>query len=150
MAIDPQYISLERVEDFAAIGGEQRLEPHLRAVLDRVRLLPAIDYRAVRELKQISLRRSFEHFVTTEWATDSMRAASLREFATEHAWWLDDYALFRALHDAKSARGRNGPSHAHSSTRALEAERLALRNEILFRTYLQWIAGEQWRAAVNR
>ena len=71
MAIDPQFISLERVEDFAAIGGEQRLEPHLRAALDRVRSLPAIDYRAVRELKQISLRRSFEHFVTTEWATDS-------------------------------------------------------------------------------
>lgn len=149
MAIDPQYISLERVEDFAAIGGEQRLEPHLRAALDRVRSLPAIDYRAVRELKQISLRRSFEHFVTTEWATDSKRAASLKGFATEHAWWLDDYALFRALHARHEERPwTEWPKPVRTrQPRALEAERLALRNEILFRTYLQWIAGEQWQAA---
>ena len=149
MAIDPQYISLERVEDFAAIGGEQRLEPHLRAALERVRSLPAIDYRAVRELKQISLRRSFEHFVTMEWATDSKRAASLKGFATEHAWWLDDYALFRALHARHEERPwTQWPEPVRTrQPRALEAERLALRNEILFRTYLQWIAGEQWQAA---
>jgi 4-alpha-glucanotransferase len=152
MAIDPQYISVEGVEDFAAIGGEQRLEPHLRAVLDRVRSLPAIDYRAVRELKQLSLRRAFDHFHATEWAGDSSRAASLKAFATEQAWWLDDYVLFRALHAKYEERSwSEWPEPVRTrQPAALEAERVALRNEILFRTYLQWIAGEQWRAARTR
>jgi 4-alpha-glucanotransferase len=149
MAIDPQYISLGRVEDFAAIGGEQRLEPHLRAVLDRVRRLPAIDYRAVRELKQISLRRAFDHFLTTEWATDSSRAASLKAFGTEQAWWLDDYALFRALHAKYDERPwTEWPEPVRTrQPAALDAERVALRNEVLFRSYLQWIAADQWKAA---
>jgi 4-alpha-glucanotransferase len=152
MAIDPQYISLDGVEDFAAIGGEQRLETHLRAVLDRVRSLPAIDYRAVRELKQVSLRRAFDHFLATEWKSGSMRAASLKSFATEQAWWLDDYAFFRALHAKYEERPwREWPEPVRMRRPAvLEAERVALRNEILFRTYLQWIAGEQWKTARSR
>ena len=152
MAIDPQYISLDGVEDFAAIGGEQRLETHLRAVLDRVRSLPAIDYRAVRELKQVSLRRAFDHFLATEWESGSMRAASLKSFAAEQAWWLDDYALFRALHAKYEERPwSEWPEPVRTRQPAvLEAERVALRNEILFRTYLQWIAGEQWKTARSR
>ena len=37
MAIDPQFITLGDVEDFAAIGGERALEPEWRARLDAVR-----------------------------------------------------------------------------------------------------------------
>src|SRR4029434_6698148 len=59
MAIDPQYISLESVEDFAAIGGERRLDADRQDALERARSLHAIDYRAVRKLKQVSLRRAF-------------------------------------------------------------------------------------------
>jgi 4-alpha-glucanotransferase len=149
MAIDPQYISLELIEDFAAIGGEQRLEAHLRAALDRVRSLPAIDYRAVRELKQITLRRAFEHFLATEWVSDSTRAAALKAFAAEQAWWVDDYSLFRALHAKYGERSWiEWPEPVRTrQPRALESERRALSSEILFRTYLQWIAGEQWKAA---
>ena len=38
MAIDPQFITIEPLEDFAAIGGEAALEPALRARLDAVRV----------------------------------------------------------------------------------------------------------------
>ena len=57
-AIDPQYISLEDMEDFAGIGGEGGLGPGLREALDRVRAARSIDYRSVRELKQAVLRRA--------------------------------------------------------------------------------------------
>ena len=149
MAIDPQYISLESVEDFAAIGGERRLDVHGRDALERVRSLHAIDYRAVRALKQVSLRRAFDHFMTTEWAGDSSRASALRTFAVEHAWWLDDYALFRALHARFDERPwTEWPEPIRTrDAHALDVERAALRHEILFRTYLQWIAGEQWQSA---
>ncbi len=149
MAIDPQYISLDGVEDFAAIGGEQRLEANLREVLDRVRALPAIDYQAVRELKQVALRRAFDHFLKKEWASDSSRAASLKTFATEQSWWLDEYALFRALHARYEERSwTEWPEPIRSrQPQALNTERAALREEILFRTYLQWIAADQWQTA---
>jgi 4-alpha-glucanotransferase len=152
MAIDPQYISLAQVEDFAASGGEQRLERPVREALERVRSLHAIDYRAVRELKQVALRRAFHHFLTTEWASDSSRAAALRQFTADNAWWLDEYALFRALHARYEERAwTEWPEPIRTrEPRVLESEREALRNEILFRTYLQWIAGEQWKTARAR
>ena len=152
MAIDPQYISLADMEDFAAIGGEQGLDRERRDELDRVRAAPAIDYRAVRELKQVTLRRAFTHFLTTEWKGDSTRATSLRAFATEHAWWLDDYALFRSLHAQQGERAyAEWPKPIRTrQPRALHDARAALREEILFRTYLQWIAGEQWAAVRTR
>ena len=62
MAIDPQFIALDLLEDFAALGGEQRLEADLRARLDTVRASPGVDYANVRDLKQIVLRRSFARF----------------------------------------------------------------------------------------
>jgi|RhiMetdeSRZDD1v2_1073273.scaffolds.fasta_scaffold411602_1 4-alpha-glucanotransferase len=152
MAIDPQYISLADMEDFAAIGGEERLDDGLRAALDRVRSSAAIDYRAVRELKQIALRRSFDHFLTTEWTSDSARATALRAFATENAWWLDDYVLFRALHARYEERAwTEWPQELRKrAPNAIENERRALANETLFRTYVQWIAGEQWHRARRR
>jgi 4-alpha-glucanotransferase len=152
MAIDPQYVSLAAMEDFAAIGGEPRLEPEQRAALDRVRASPAIDYRVVRELKQAALRRAFGHFVKTEWAGRSARAAELRAFAAEQAWWLDDYALFRALHARYEERSwTEWPEVIRTRhPQAIAAERHALSDEILFRTYIQWIAGAQWEAARRR
>src|SRR4029078_4950665 len=57
MAIDPQFITMDDVEDFAAIGGEDALEPALRARLDAARVAPHIQYIEVRGLKITALRR---------------------------------------------------------------------------------------------
>src|SRR5688572_20941765 len=51
MVIDPQFISMRSLEDFAAIGGEAALDPGSRATLDSARAATAIDYAAVRALK---------------------------------------------------------------------------------------------------
>jgi 4-alpha-glucanotransferase len=152
MAIDPQYISLAEMEDFAAIGGEQLLEPRHRDLLDRVRWAAAIDYPAVRELKQVTLRRAFDHFFSTEWTECSSRASVLRAFASDQAWWLDDYALFRALHARYQGRPWiEWPEPIRTrAPHAVEAERQALSKEMLFRTYLQWVASEQWAVARTR
>src|SRR5262245_3140744 len=152
MAIDPQYISLPDLEDFASVGGEQHLDVRLRASLDRLRQSPAIDYRSVRELKQVAMRRAFEHFREHEWATNSSRAAALREFAAENAWWLDDYTLFRALHARYEERPWSEwpPPIRSRKPHALETARRRLNDEVLFRTYIQWVAGEQWTIARRR
>src|ERR1041385_6526283 len=71
MAIDPQFLSLEHVEDFAALGGEAGLEPELRERLDAVRAAPRVRYAEIRDLKAVVFRRAFAHFQATEWRSDS-------------------------------------------------------------------------------
>src|SRR5438552_9966327 len=56
MAIDPIFISVPAVPDFAALGGEDALSPGDRERLDRVRRPARIDYAEVRTLKASALR----------------------------------------------------------------------------------------------
>ena len=149
MAIDPQFLALRHVEDFAAIGGEAALEPAFRARLDAARLAPRIDYATVRELKGIALRRAFARFRTTEWNGGGRRAAALRAFIADQAWWIDEYALFRAIHAAQDERGwQEWPEALRTrQPEALAAARVELADDILFRQYLQWLAADQWAEA---
>jgi len=102
MAIDPQFISVGQMEDFAAIANH--LAGDFRSRLEAARNSAGVDYRAVRDLKENALRRSFERFRDTELASGTRRAAAFRAYTRDQAWWLDDYALFRALHSAHGER----------------------------------------------
>src|SRR5262245_34312761 len=143
MAIDPQFITMDAVEDFVAIGGEGGLDPALRASLDAVRASRAIDYAAVRRLKHAALRLCFGHFQRAEWFAHSARAARFRAYADVQAWWLDDYALFRALHAQYGERAwMEWPEpirYRHAD--ALRQVAVELDEEIRYRKYVQWIAG---------
>ena len=149
MAIDPQFISLHALEDFAAIGGEESLEPALRRRLDAARMSPLVAYRNVRELKRVALRRSFCHFRDTEWRGGTRRASAFRTYMEQQAWWLDDYALFRALHARYDERAwTDWPEPVRTrQPAALDDARRELADDILFRQYVQWVAGDQWGSA---
>ena len=149
MAIDPQFITLDEVEDFREIGGEEGLEAPLRVRLDAARLSPRIQYGEVRRLKDIALRRCFARFKTVDLATGTKRGSSFRTYVAEQGWWLEDYALFRALHARhQECAWFDWPEPLRTrQADALAEARAELGREILFRQYLQWLAGEQWRAA---
>src|SRR5258705_13758188 len=115
MAIDPQFITLDRVEDFAEIGGEAALEPGLRTRLDAARVAPRIQYAEVRALKDIALRRCFARFQQVDLAGGTRRANAFRAYVEEEGWWLNDYALFRALHARHGERGWFDRSEEHTS-----------------------------------
>ena len=149
MAIDPQFITVGALEDFVALGGEPHLEADLRARLDAVRASPGVDYGNVRDIKHIVLSRSFARFHEREWARDTLRAAALRAYIQDQAWWLDDYALFRALHAREDERPwLDWPAPLHGrEPAAIGQARLELADDILYRQYLQWVANDQWDAA---
>ena len=149
MAIDPQFITLDRVEDFAEIGGEGALEPELRSRLDAVRIAPRIQYAEVRALKDIALRRCFARFQDVDLAGGTRRAAAFRAYLEEDGWWLNDYALFRALHAQHGERAWFDWLETLRCRRAdaLDRAREELAGEIRFRQYVQWLAGGQWQAA---
>jgi 4-alpha-glucanotransferase len=149
MALDPIHISLPALEDFAALGGEAGLDADARTALDVVRRGDRVDHATVRALKSRWLRRAFQAFVRRERSPQSRRAQALAAFARDEAWWLDDYALFRALRDQQARRPWwQWPNPlAHRERAALDQARAALADEIAFRTYVQWVAADQWHEA---
>jgi 4-alpha-glucanotransferase len=149
MAIDPQFITLDDVEEFGAVGAEAALESELRVRLDAARLAPRIQYAEVRGLKDIVLRRCFAHFRRVDLGGETKRAAAFRDYLAEQAWWLDEYALFRALHAQHGERAWfDWPEGLRMrQPDVLTHARSELATEILFRQYVQWLADDQWRAA---
>ena len=152
MAIDPQFIAIANVEDFRAIGDEARLGRDLRRELESLRTTPSIEYSRVLELKNIVLRRCFAHFVEREWSSGTRRAAALKAYIGEQRWWLEDYALYRALKTKHHERAwMDWPEPLRSrDAGALASAREELADDILYRQYLQWLAGDQWGTARDR
>ena len=149
MAIDPIYIALHEVPDFQAQGGEESLRPHERRRLAAVRASRQVSYREVRSLKTAALRASFRRFQQAEWLADSRRARQFRSYIDRERAWLDDYTLFRALHQQSGERPwwDWAPPLVARERRALRQARVALADELLYHAYVQWIADLQWHDA---
>jgi 4-alpha-glucanotransferase len=148
MAIDPLFIAVSNVDDWvAATSGT--LGPEGDDTLARVRRAPRIDYAAVRSIKNRALRIAFRWFDDHLWGTGDRRDRALRAFQERERWWVEDYALFRALHDAHDGRHwREWESGVRDrDPAALEIARTHLEWDSRYYTYLQWIADEQWHRA---
>ena len=152
MAIDPQFITLADLEDFSEVGGEQALDTDARGRLEWARRAPRIDYATLRPLKLDALRRAFAHFHAREWRSGTRRSAAFRVYIDQQRWWLDDYALFRALHaeHGETPWAMWPEPLRQRDPHALAEARGRLADAILFRQYMQWIANDQWSAARNR
>jgi 4-alpha-glucanotransferase len=152
MALDPIYIAMAGVPDFAGLGGELALDGAEQAELKRLRASPRIEYGAIRRMKDKWLRRGFDRFLKLEVSRGSPRAARFDAFVAAESWWLDEYVLFRALH----ARHDDQPWQqwpeplARADRDAVNAIRPSLSLEVRYRAYQQWLAAEQWLEAKRR
>jgi 4-alpha-glucanotransferase len=152
LAIDPIFISVPRVAEFAALGGEAAMTAGDREALAAVRRAPRIEFHEVRRLKQHALRASFERFLEKEWRSGSARDRALQAYVNAQAWWLEDYGLFRALHAREQERPWTAWPEAlqRREPPAIDRARRELADEVLFQQYLQWLAGTQWQDARER
>jgi len=152
MAIDPIYVSLADVRDFAALGGESRLELADQVALKAVRSSSRVDYESVRRVKDHALRLAFSWFWETEWVRGTARAGAFAAFCSWEEWWLADYGLYRALRDRFQGRSWtewDDPLRDRQPA-ALEEARASLADEILYHQYVQWLADEQWELSRER
>jgi 4-alpha-glucanotransferase len=149
MAIDPVYISLADVADFAAPGGESQLPLADQAALRRARSSPRVRYDDVRQAKASALRLAFSQFYDVEWRRTTARAGAFAAYVSWEEWWLADYALYGALRERFGRQSWvDWPEPLRSrDAAALEEARRELEGEILFHQYVQWLADEQWQAA---
>lgn len=149
MAIDPIYIALRDVEEFAAAGGELSLSDADRATLDKARCATRVEYPLIRDLKSRALAAAFRRFEDRESPARSTRAREFQAFTEREAWWLADYALFSALNQENGGRYWLDWSAGLRDRQpdALADARRRLEREIQYRAWLQWIADEQWHRA---
>ena len=149
MAIDPIYIALDDVPEFARAGGFTALGPEARGALDRARSSARVDYAAVRAAKQEALARAFDVFAGEEWGLLTLRAAGFAGYLSRERWWLDDFALYQAIAGALGLPSwRDWPPPLRDrSPSAIDEARRTLSRELLRHQYLQWIAETQWQQA---
>jgi 4-alpha-glucanotransferase len=149
MALDPIYIHLPGVEEFAATGGERGLDAEHRHLLHAVRRSDHVEYADVRSLTSHCLRRAYRRFESEDLSKGSARAEAFRAYEARESWWLDPYTTFRAIHAAQEERAWWDwpPGLAFADAAAVRESIAGLADERRKRAYLQWVAEEQWRAA---
>ncbi len=149
MAIDPIFITVEAVEDFARAGGTDALPVEAREAIGLARESAGVAYSWVRRAKNEALELAFAAFVRDEWRVKTARAAGLAAFIARERWWLDDYALFEVIAHAEGTatwRAWPAPLRDHEP-RALDEIRRQHARNVLRQQFLQWVASEQWAAA---
>jgi len=145
-AFDPGYISALEVADVTRSEAAQEwLES--RAVQRRLRRLRQSRWRHRRVSYRLTvhlLELGFAHF---EAAASDKRKARFKRFCRAQAWWLDDFALFRALRERyEGAAWETWPEELRwCQPEALRQAATQLASRIRFAQYLQWIAAEQWQ-----
>jgi len=149
MAIDPLYIGIDDVPEFARSGGALALGDDARAVLQAARDSSAVSYERVRHVKGAALERAFDHFISEEWAQLSLRASELAGYISRERWWLDDHSMYLAIaHSTGLMNWRDWPQPLRDrDAAALDEARRNLSREVLRHQYLQWIAETQWQRA---
>ncbi|HUF23199.1 MAG TPA: 4-alpha-glucanotransferase [Vicinamibacterales bacterium] len=146
-AFDPLFISPDAIEAFARAGGVDALPKEARDALDVARRAPLVEFDAVRAAKRAAF----------DLAWDASRSGSDEAFAAfreREAWWLDDYALFRAVAEDRGADWTSWPQPLRErsfGTGGMPEEgkvaRAMLGERIRFYAWLQWIAASQWADA---
>jgi len=91
------------------------------------------------------------HALRRSWRGYRKRAAvedrrTLADFAVENAYWLDDYALFRALHEERQACWWEWPEPLRGREEgALAAARKRLSEDLEYILYEQYLFFTQWQ-----
>ena len=114
----------------------------------------AVLYPEVKQMKRELLEKAFARFCKNETAENSERAQQFRQFTSDEASWLGEYALFRALAEMHGTECWDQWPLEHSSFASAEGwwlarpvrERARFERWMRFFQYVQWIAFSQWRA----
>ena len=104
-----------------------------------------VDFAAVHQYKDAMLREAFAAFMR---AADEKVATAFSDFCRHCGYWLDDYALFRALKDLQNGAAWNEwePALVHREPAALESAKKNLSEQIEAQKFYQFLFYRQWFA----
>lgn len=133
----PLLISLDQLRDQGLIDSAEVAAPPSSTP-------GRVDHPAVAAFKLPALQRAAEKFFRT---ANRERLDALAAFQREQARWLEDYALFMALHDAGGGTSWQEweADAVRRDPRALEAARSRHDAAIDFHVFTQFVFWEQWQ-----
>jgi len=144
---------------FSAFAGNPLLVSPALLIKDRLlsdedlREVPAfrtsrVDFGAVIDFKKRLLAHAFDNFKN---ASGGTLRSEFESFCQNTKWWLEDYALFRALKEAHGGVAWTSwePQFAVRDSAALAAAREALRNNIDAEKFVQFLFFKQWSELKN-
>jgi len=136
MAGNPLLISPEKLRDYGLLTDED-LETFPEFPTDKV------DYDGVREAKSSLLKKACQNFKDN--ASEEEKAV-YEEFCATKGFWLNDYALFMAIKDAREGASWHtwDEAIARRQTAALDEWQQRLTDEIYYHKYLQFEFFRQW------
>lgn len=153
-ALDPSTITTHPSRLPELTPGDYRTITE-RANLQALRGGP-VDYGAVKALKRQLLEAAWRRFRKGDGR--SGRAKLFSGFLAQHAAWLPDYTLYRALLERNNGNenlshwpsGQRNAAEARSWVFSLTApEREAFEERRLFFAFVQWIAFSQWSSVAD-
>jgi len=137
-ALDPMHLALPQLKRVEA----QKWAAEIQAVREKFPTSRSrVDYR-IKGTKLELLWRIFSETVTRI-------PAELAAYANANAFWIEDYALFRAIKEQQGERDwQEWPRELKErQTAALEAFAASNSRALLFQKWLQWQLFEQFRSA---
>lgn len=159
LALDPMYVDVEAIADFAACTEAQTLfaAPNFQAQLAQARAAPYVQHAMIVALKLPVLRLLFETFYHRVNRSEAdTRIADYHAFVQRGGENLQHFATFEALRlvqrdlDGALLSWREWPAEWRDpASAAVCAFRVAQRADIAFYCYLQWQADEQLRRAAE-
>lgn len=143
------FIDLNQVQEFKEVGGVESLSADERKMLDEARKSARIRYELVFPLKGAAFRRAFDRFEAEHWTKKTQRALAFEQWRQSEGIWLESFALYTAISESQGRKPwwewPEALHHRHQEALSLEKQRLS--REILFHTWLQWLAHDQWNRA---
>ena len=141
---------------FSAFAGNPLLISPVRLIEDRLlsndildnvpEFRPSrIDFGRVIDYKRALLETAFENFIRLP--EGPLRTAFI-DFCQANDWWLEDYALFRALKDAHGGKAWTDwePRFASRDVGSLASAREALGKRVTAEKFFQFLFFKQWSA----
>ncbi len=144
-AFDPIYISLHACIDFRESDAAQVAVA--QSNLTQWQVSPQVCWEEIRAFKFCVFKIMFEHFKENG---SSHRAKSFQIFMETQAEWLEEYALFRLIHELHGGFINWPDPFKNRNAAALSNLKEGSRDRLLFFKYLQWIAWEQWQEVKAR
>lgn len=148
-ALDPVYIALDMVPELKIGARSKESEKFFNDNAERIydlKKVKRIKVDGIRSYKLEALRIAFAEFVKSNAKTKSADWKAFEAFKKENAYWVEDYALFRALKEKYCWDSwEKWPKEAkeHSTKKLLKEN----ADEAEFCTYLQWLAYKQLKEA---
>jgi 4-alpha-glucanotransferase len=152
--LNPLYIDIEDVPEFAASPAARQVAAAVRPEIDRLRATQFVDYTGVARLKYRFFHLLFQEFRRTEGGRPAHpeRAAAFARFEADGGERLRRFAEFEALSEVFEGKSWiEWPEDFRSPTSAAVQAFIADHpDKIAFHAYLQWLCDDQLAAAQGR